>query len=300
MERPCLILGPRIICFGDVIDDVVAIPDGPIRDDTDTRSSIRFRPGGSAANTAAWLGSLGAGVDFVGVVGRDDVDRHSAALDGVVSHLRGHDTSPTGAIVVIVAGQQRTMLTARGANSYLDPSWVTDALLASAAVLHLTGHVVLNQAGGTAITALIARARAAGVTVSVDAGSAGFIADYGPAQFLTVFGEADILFPNFEEGILLTGLRSADEVVAKLGERFDTVVLTLGESGIRVAHGGVVTPLSAATAVVVDPTGAGDAFCAGYLDEWVRSRDVVAAATAGAAVAARAVALVGGRPGVGA
>src|ERR1700712_1943141 len=87
----------RIICFGDVIDDVVAIPDGPIRDDTDTPSSIRFRPGGSAANTAAWLGSLGAAVDFVGVVGRDDVGRHGAALDrvGAVSHLRGHDTFAT-------------------------------------------------------------------------------------------------------------------------------------------------------------------------------------------------------------
>ena len=59
----------RIVCFGDIIDDVVVVPNGPIRDDTDTDSVIRNRPGGSPANTAAWLGSLGAAVDFVGVVG---------------------------------------------------------------------------------------------------------------------------------------------------------------------------------------------------------------------------------------
>ncbi|MCC6854982.1 MAG: hypothetical protein IT189_02860, partial [Microbacteriaceae bacterium] len=81
--------GQRIVCFGDLIDDVVAVPQGPIRDDTDTEASIRILPGGSAANTAAWLGSLGADVDFVGIVGSADVARHEASLPGVRAHLRG-------------------------------------------------------------------------------------------------------------------------------------------------------------------------------------------------------------------
>ena len=97
-----------IIAFGDVIDDVVAIPLGPIRDDTDTPSSIRFSAGGSAANTAAWLGALDAEVDFVGSVGLDDVVRHSALLRGVTAHLRGHDELPTGTIVVIVEASGAT------------------------------------------------------------------------------------------------------------------------------------------------------------------------------------------------
>jgi len=55
--------GTRIVVFGDVIDDIVVVPSGPIRPDTDTPSSIRNSPGGSAANAASWLGSAGAQVD---------------------------------------------------------------------------------------------------------------------------------------------------------------------------------------------------------------------------------------------
>ena len=62
-----------------VIDDIVVVPSGPIRGDTDTPSSIRHRAGGSAANVASWLGRLNAGVDFVGRVAASDVGRHGPA-----------------------------------------------------------------------------------------------------------------------------------------------------------------------------------------------------------------------------
>lgn len=288
----------RIVCFGDVIDDVVAIPLGPIRDDTDTVSSIRFRPGGSAANTAAWLGSLGADVDFFGAVNNTDVARHTDLLTAhdVGVHLRGQQPLPTGTIVVIVAGQQRTMLTERGANAVLDPSWVTDELLADTRVLHLTGHSLLNDVGTEGFAGLIARAKALGVTVSVDPGSAGFIADFGAEAFLEAAAGADILFPSLDEGVVLTGRQTPELVASALGESFGTVVLTMGMAGVAIAHEGLVTRVAAVEASVVDPTGAGDAFCAGYLAEWVRSGDVAVAARAGAAVASRAVGIIGGRP----
>ena len=291
----------RIVCFGDVIDDVVAIPHGPIRDDTDTASSIRFLPGGSAANTAAWLGSLGATVDFFGTVGQADLDRHGRLLSdmGVRAHLWGDQDLPTGTIVVIVEGESRTMLTERGANLLLDPKWVTDELLEQSRVLHITGHALLNRAGPEAISELIARAKWLGVTVSVDPGSAGFIADYGIPRFLDAIAGADVLFPSLEEGKLLTGKQTPELIAFALGESFGTVVLTLGTAGVAVAHDGLATLVGAVEASVVDPTGAGDAFCAGYLDEWVRSGDLAAAARAGAAVASRAVGVVGGRPPVG-
>jgi len=286
----------RIITYGDVIDDVVAIPEGPIRDDTDTPSSIHSRPGGSAANTAAWLGSLGADALFVGSVSSGDVARHTQLLSavGAASQLAGSPVLPTGTIVVIVEGQRRAMLTERGANTLLDPAQVTDELLAGARVLHITGHALLNDAGAPGIASLIRRARAAGVTVSVAPGSAGFIADYGPAAFLEDMAGADILFPSLEEGRLLTGLSEPDEIGAALA--FETVVLTLGAAGVLVRHDGVSTGVHAVSAPVVDPTGAGDAFCAGFLDEWVRTSDPVASARAGALVASRAVGVIGGRP----
>ena len=286
----------RIITFGDVIDDVVAIPDGPIRDDTDTPSSIHSRPGGSAANTAAWLGSLGADAVFVGSVAASDVERHRQLLAavGAGSELHGSADLPTGTIVVIVDGQHRAMLTERGANTALDPAWVTDELLAGARVLHITGHALLNDAGADGIAGLVARARAAGVTVSVAPGSAGFIADYGPSRFLEAVAGADILFPSLDEGRLLTGLDAPEDIVEALD--FGTVVLTLGVAGVIVRHAGGSAGVHAVVAPVVDPTGAGDAFCAGYLDAWVRTGDPVDSARAGALVASGAVAVIGGRP----
>jgi sugar/nucleoside kinase (ribokinase family) len=282
----------RIICFGDVIDDVVAVPAGPIRDDTDTPADIAFTAGGSAANTAAWLGSLGAAVDFVGIVGTADVARHTEALPGVVAHLAASPL-PTGTIVVVVQGQSRTMLTQRGANRALDSSQVTDALLAEAAVLHVTGHVLLNDAG---LSDLIRRAAAAEVAVSVDPGSAGFIADFGVPEFLAGIAGASILFPSLEEGSLLTGLAAPEAIAAKLAETFDVVALTMGMDGVIIAFGDTVDHVQASHAEVVDPTGAGDAFCAGFLAEWARTRDPIASAMTGVLVGARAVETTGGRP----
>ena len=289
-------LRTRIVCFGDVIDDVVVIPNGPIRDDTDTPSAIRFRPGGSAANTAAWLGTLGADVDLVASVGRGDAQRHAEHLDGVRAHLAEHPELPTGAIVVLVDitssdGERRHMLTERGANAALDPSAVTEDLLADAAILHLTGHTLLNPLG---IGDLVSRARAAGAAVSISPGSAGFIADYGVDAFAAAIAGASIVFASLEEGRLLTGLREPREVAAALP--FDHVVLTLGMDGVLVALDGGSFTVPAVATQVVDPTGAGDAFCAGYLAEWVSSADARAAASRGTEVAAKAVARVGARP----
>ena len=65
-----------IVVVGDLINDIVAVPRGGLRRDTDTTASIRQRPGGSGANTAAWLGSIGAAVDYVGAVGSADAEHH--------------------------------------------------------------------------------------------------------------------------------------------------------------------------------------------------------------------------------
>lgn len=289
----------RIVVVGDVIDDVVAVPLGPIRTDTDTPSAIRFTAGGSAANTATWLGVLGAEVDFVGLVGSGDAERHAERLRAanVVPHISMHDTLPTGTIVVIVDGEHRTMFTERGANAALDPDKVTDALLAASGALHLTGYSLFGARDATAFVRLMARAKTAGAWVSVDPGSAGFIADYGVERFLDDIAGADIVFPNLDEGRMLTGLVDPHEVASALAERFAVVALTLDAGGVVVAAGGAHPVLvEAVVTSIVEPTGAGDAFSAGFLAEWMRSGDAILAATAGTAVAARAIASIGARP----
>lgn len=289
----------RIVVFGDVIDDVVVVPDGPVRRDTDTPSSIRHRAGGSAANVASWLGERGAAVDFVGRVGADDVARHNAILAGygVTPHLVGDPEHPTGTIVILVEGESRSMLTERGANRFLSADDVGDELLAAAAVVHFTGYTVLGAEHHTAISRLFERAAARGTAVSVDPASAGDLADFGVDRFLDIVGGAGLLFPNLDEGRVLTGLEQSEEIAAALGERFPLVALTVGGGGAIVAERGrepVAVPAERRS--VVDPTGAGDAFTAGFLAAWVRDRDAVSAAWAGVTTAGRAVMTVGGRP----
>jgi sugar/nucleoside kinase (ribokinase family) len=290
----------RIVVFGDVIDDIVVVPSGPIRVDTDTPSSIRHRPGGSAANAASWLGAQGAAVDFVGRVAAEDVPRHSAILQGfgVTPHLVADHEHPTGTIVVIVDGENRSMLTERGANALLTADDVADELLDGASIVHFTGYSVYHGEDQAPLARLFARTAARGVTVSVDPASAGSLEDFGVEAFLEVVEGAGILFPNLDEGRSLTGLREPEAIAAALGERFPLVALTLGVDGVVVAERGrPLERLPAVASEVIDPTGAGDAFAAGFLASWAADRDATRAAGAGVVAAAKAVSQVGGRPG---
>jgi len=270
----------RVLVVGDVIDDVIVVPHGPIRPDTDTVSDIRSTPGGSAGNTASWLGHLGVAVEFVGMVAQADVARHSAVFEqyGVVPRLQGHPTLPTGAIVVLVEGERRAMLTERGANDALDYDSID---VTGFAALHLTGYSLFKRADAAPVTALIQRARAAGLQVSVDPGSAGFLLDYGVQRFLEAIAGATILVPNRDEA-------------AVLGTHLDfpIVAVTMDREGVLV-NGILVEPVATA---VVDPTGAGDAFTAGFLASLLDGHDASTAAAAGARLASVAVSAMGARP----
>ncbi|MFC5502536.1 carbohydrate kinase family protein [Lysinimonas soli] len=294
-----LLIRNRIVAFGDIVNDIVAVPRGPIRSDTDTPSTIRPRPGGSAANTAAWLGSLRAPVDFVGCVGLADADYHESLFreQGVTPHLAIAPGLPTSMIVIIVEGDRRTMLTERGANAALSVDDLSDEVLARAAVLHLTGYSLLDGPRSVGLQQLIARAHAAGATVSLNPGSAGYIADFGPDAFAAGIEGTDILFANVHEARLLCSETAPVRVAKALGERYGIAVITQGGDSVIVAERGQrAATVSVPNVRVVDPTGAGDAMAAGFLQHWLVSRDAIAAAEAGVAVAARAVMVMGGRP----
>jgi sugar/nucleoside kinase (ribokinase family) len=289
----------RIVVFGDVIDDIVVVPTSTIRVDTDTVSIIRSAAGGSAANAACWMGSFGAEVDFVGRVALDDVARHGRLLGsaGVTPHLRGDEDLPTGTIVIIVDGDARTMLTSTGANALLSPDDVSDELLDAAALLHFTGYSLFGRVDDTAIRRLIERCAKRGVQVSVDPGSAGFLADFGARRFLDAVWGASMIFPNREEGRALTGLDDPESIVQHLLEGFRMVALTLDTGGVLVAaRGRPSVQIPSLVVERVDPTGAGDAFAAGFLANWVVSGDDLTAAHAGVAAGATAVAQLGARP----
>jgi sugar/nucleoside kinase (ribokinase family) len=294
------VTGDRIVVVGDLMNDIVVVPRGPIVPDTDTESLVRPRPGGSAANTAAWLGSLGAPVDFVGAVGDADAQAHAALFreGGVTPHLQVEVGIPTGIIVILVNGEERSMLTERGANAAFTGETLTDELLDTAAIVHVSGYTIVKDFRSDATRQIIRSARDRGVAVSVTPGSYGYLAPYGAERFLEDIRGTEILIPNLAEGRLLSGKDDPVEVGATLLEHAPIVLLTRGSLGVMLFRRDA-PPLEIPpppVAHMVDPTGAGDALAAGFLAHWVRSRDAEAAVRAAVLVAARAVMLYGGRP----
>lgn len=291
---------PTVVVVGDVINDVVVRPLERVTLDSDTRSQIATRPGGSAANTACWLGHLGADVVFVGRVGADDLGYHRAhfAEFGVRAELVADPRQPTGSIVIIVddAGH-RTMYTDRGANLNLAAEDIGAGLLDVARLLHLTAYSLFEPQVRTSALAMLDRARAAGVDFSIDPSSVAFLREHGAQQFFEWTAGARLIFPNREEAEFLTGAKDPVAAARVLNEHYPVVIITLDAGGAVVVERGVEPVRVAAKRITaVDPTGAGDSFCAGFLAEWLETEDIVAAAEAGSRTAAVAVTKLGARP----
>ena len=292
--------GPRAVVVGDVINDVLVRPLAPVTPDSDTRAEIVRRPGGSAANLACWLGSSGTPVTFVGRVGAADHVVHAAELArwGVDAALAVDHERETGTIVIVVddaAG--RTMLVDRGANLALVPDDVPAALLADAGVLHVSGYSFFEPAVRATALELVARARRAGVGLSVDPSSVAFLADAGPERFLAWTSGARLCFPNRDEAALLAGTTDPVDAARRLTAHYPTVVVTLDGDGCVVAHRGADPVAVPADRVEpVDTTGAGDAFAAGFLHRWLAGADAIEAAREGCRLARDAVVRLGARP----
>jgi sugar/nucleoside kinase (ribokinase family) len=239
-------------------------------------------PGGSGANTAAWLGTLGAAVRFAGRVGLADLRRHARALEacGVDARLTGDARMPTGTIVVLA--HDRSMFTDRGANLALGRDDLPDAVLDDVDHVHVSGYSLLEDGPRAAVLELIARG---GVPWSVDPASAAFVAG---TPFLEWTAGASVCFPNEDE---------AEVLGDGLADAYAVVVLKRGSEGVRVLRRGAgAVDVPAATVPAVDQTGVGDAFAAGYLAVLVQGGDDVACAEAAVRAAAEAVSRPGARP----
>jgi sugar/nucleoside kinase (ribokinase family) len=300
---------PRVLVCGDVVNDVLVETPAPVACGDDNPATIEARPGGSAANQAAWMAWCGLGVTFAGRAGAGDVGFHRAELArfGVRPRLAADQSAATGAIVVLVgADGERTMITDRGANLRLRAADVPAALLEGVALLHLTGYTFFHPEPRRVALKLIAEATRRGVPFTVDPGSAAFLAELEPGAFLRWTGGAAVCFPNREEAAALAGesepaaLADGYEPAAMavaLTRHYGAVALKLGADGaVLAAGGGPAVRIPARPAMVRDTTGAGDAFCAGFLAAWLTGSDLGAAAGAGARTAAQAVSALGGRP----
>jgi sugar/nucleoside kinase (ribokinase family) len=289
-----------LLVIGDVVTDVLALHAGPPQPGTDTEADIVVRPGGSAANTAAWAAALGGDVALLGRVGTDTGDWHHShlAAAGVRPYLRVDPDQPTAIIIVMVdAAGERTFLTNRGAARHLGPADWDDTLLDGIGILHVSGYTLFSEGGRDLARTAVEAARRAGIAISVDPASTGFLADFGIARFLAETAAADIIIPNSAEAQLLTSAATPDEAALRLSEHYGLVVVKLGGDGaLAVRDGHEIVRVPAEAASIVDSTGAGDAFAAGFLTALLTGADVPAAVGAACAAGARAVAHLGGRP----
>jgi len=291
----------EIVVVGDVIDDVLAVTQGPIREDTDTLANIAVRPGGSAANTACWIGYRGHPVTFHGRVGARDMDRHLAefARYGVSAQLQPDPEHPTGTIVVIVRGETRTMLSDRGANLTLD---VSDFYLDSKQlpkVLHLTGYSFFQRDKIDDLIALMDRTANHGGEVLLDCSSAGFLADHGAQWWWDIASHATVVKGNADEAEFLTGL-PAHESLQQMASHGPRAIVTLAGDGAGWCEPGGTPSFHPAQPLgprgMVDPTGAGDAFSAGVITALHDGASLGECVTLGFDFSAEAISQRGARP----
>ncbi len=227
--------GGGLLVVGDVVTDVVARHRGPLSPATDTPADIRTVPGGAGANVACWAARSGcADVRLLARVGQDSAAWHDLSLrrSGVRPLLSPDADAPTATVISLVdtATAERTFLTDSGAVHRMSPADWSPDLLDGVAHLHLSGYLLF--ADQCRQLALIAResARSAGVTVSLDPASTGFIGTLGIEEFLGLAEGIDVLLPNAAEATFLTGLPEPADAAVKLSRRFPMVAVTLGSS----------------------------------------------------------------------
>lgn len=282
-----------VLVIGDLMVDVVVVPAGPLRHGSDTPASVRSIGGGSGANTACWLASLGRSVRLAAAVGDDAMGRGAVAqleAAGVTFVGTVDPARPTGSCVVLVdADGERTMLPDRGANDALPVATVEAAVADRPAWLHLSGYTLLDDGSRPAALAAITAAAASEVPVSVDASSAAPLRDVGGERFLGWIAGARVLFANDDELAALGGLAAASRCA-------DVVVAKHGPAGSSWHEGDKTWHAPATPVVVVDTVGAGDALDAAVIDAILRGARAGSALGAGSLVAAHAVAKAGARP----
>ena len=290
----------RILVVGDVMTDIIVVPEGPIVKGSDRRATVRSRPGGSGANQAVWLGAMGADVLFAARVGAADKALYEAHFRGlgVVAALGADTALPSGVLVTIVdADGERSFLTDRGANLNLGAADLPESLLDGVSVVMVSGYALFAPGPRAAVQALCALAKARGIAVAIDPASVGFLDEVGPDHFLAWTQGADFLFANESEAEALCGASGVEACLAKLGQSFATVVIKRGAQGALLRErDGTILSLPAIGVEAVDSTGAGDAFAAGFLAAHVAGKDLPTALSHGIAAGARAVQSIGGQP----
>ena len=269
----------------------------------DAMGPAREISGGSAANTLAGLAALGAKCAFIGQVADDqlgEVFAHDIRAGGIAfaTPARAGDPPTARCLIFVTPDGERTMNTFLGASQFLPADALDEALIASAAVLYLEGYLWDPEEPRMAMRRAIEVARNAGRKVAFTASESFVIARHGDDfRALIDEGRIDILFVNEGELATLTGLDDFEAGVAAVSPKVPVLVATRGAHGaIAIAAGERAEVSAEPIDRVVDTTGAGDLFAAGFLSGHVRGRPLSECLKLGAICAREIIGHYGARP----
>ncbi|WP_136162008.1 adenosine kinase [Sphingomonas flavalba] len=259
--------------------------------------------GGSAANTVAGLAALGHRCGFIGQVADDQlggVFAHDIRTLGVTfdTPMRSGDPSTARCLILVTPDGHRTMNTYLGASQFLPAAALDPTLIADAAILYLEGYLWDPEEPRQAMRAAIDIARKAGRKVAFTLSDT-FCISRHRADFLALIanGDIDILFANEAEITALNETEDFEAAVAATAAQVPLLVVTRSEQGaLAVAGGERVAVPAEPVAEVIDTTGAGDLFAAGFLAGQARGLSLADSLTMGAVAAAEIISHYGARP----
>ena len=259
--------------------------------------------GGSAGNTAAGVAALGGRAGFVGQVAPDQLGefyRHDLTAAGVEFTTPANDVgSPTARSMILVTRDgHRTMNTFLGAAQSLPSSALDEAQIAASKILYLEGYLWDPETPRYAMIEAIEIARRAGRKVAFTLSDM-FCVDRHRDGFNALIdqGRIDILFANQSEIEALAGVPHLDSAVAAVSGKVETLVVTRSEDGALATRGGERVDVGAEPiARLVDTTGAGDLFAAGFLLGEARGLGLERSLRLGAIAAAEVIQHYGARP----
>lgn len=259
--------------------------------------------GGSAANTLAGLAALGLNCGFIGQIAEDVLGKvfsHDMQAQGVRFDTAPRPGEPPTArcLIVVTPDGQRTMNTFLGASQFLPASALDHDLIAGSAILYLEGYLWDPEEPRAAMRRAIETAKNAGRRVAFTLSDV-FCIERHRADFVTLVDEGaiDILFANESELLSLEQSDDFEAAVASLSARVPLLVVTRGEHGaIAIRNGERAEVAAEPIDQVVDTTGAGDLFAAGFLAGQARGHSLRDSLISGAVCAAEVISHVGPRP----
>ncbi len=259
--------------------------------------------GGSGSNTLAGASVLGRQCALIAQVADDQLgevfahDIRATGIDFDVPPL-GKEPPTARCLIFVTPDAQRTMNTFLGASQFLPPAAVDSALIASGAILYLEGYLWDAEEPKAAMALGIDIAREHGRKVAFTLSDT-FCVDRHRDEFVGLIdgGKIDILFANEAEIMMLSETEDFDAAVAQTAAKVETLIVTRSEKGAIAVRDGKTTAVAAEPVEhIVDTTGAGDLFAAGFLSGCIEQRPMEECLTIGAIAAAEVISHYGARP----